>query len=87
MGAIEKRNPLLLHLINESEKGTRKINISINQLFYEFELNGIRYRHNVTVEMDTEKLKMWFALKQKTTLYVDKNDPEIQYLDLEFMEN
>ena len=39
------------------------------------------------VNMDPVKLKMHFAVRKETTLYVDPNDSERYYLDLEFLYN
>ena len=37
--------------------------------------------------MDPEKLKIHFAIKEKTFLYVDPNNVNNNYLDLQFLEN
>ncbi len=37
------------------------------------------------IPMDTTKLKIYFAIKKQTYLYVDKLDEEKMYLDLDFL--
>lgn len=42
--------------------------------------------YEVIVEKEITSLKMHFALQKETILYIDKNNPDINYLDLEFLQ-
>ena len=74
---------------NSGGYGTRNEYIDVNHnvinisVPYKNEL--IIYRLNI--DMDTTKLKMHFAIKKTTVLYVDKENPDNNYLDLRFLEN
>jgi len=46
---------------------------------------SIKYKLNI--DMDSTKLKMHFAIKEKTELYVDSENPNNNYLDLRFLES
>ncbi len=45
----------------------------------------IKYKLNI--DMDPTKLKMHFAVKEKTELYVDSENIDNHYLDLSFLES
>ena len=44
-------------------------------------------KYKVNIDMDPTKLKMHFAIKETTELYVDPQNPNNSYLDLRFLEN
>ncbi len=46
--------------------------------------NEIIKSYKCYIEMEPEKLKLWFLTQKETFLYVDKN--KTRYLDLEFMD-
>ena len=46
---------------------------------------SIKYKLNI--DMDTTRLKMHFAIKQETELYIDPKNPNNNYLDLKFLES
>jgi hypothetical protein len=37
------------------------------------------------IEMEPEKLKLWFLTQKETFLYISNNNKNVKYLDLEFM--
>ena len=61
----------------------------INYNYIEFEIpyrNQI-VKYNLHIDMELTTLKMHFAIKGKTTLYIDPNNTEDNYLDLRFLED
>ena len=46
---------------------------------------SIKYRLNI--DMDSTKLKIHFAIKETTELYIDPENPNNNYLDLRFLES
>ncbi len=67
---------------------TRNEYIDVNQnvvlIDIPYKKDSIKYKLNI--DMDTTKLKMHFAIKQETILFVDPKNPNNNYLDLSFLE-
>ena len=53
-------------------------------LIYEFEYDRTRYLYTTLLDIEKEKLKIWFVFHKETTLYLNPKTEEM-YLDLEFM--
>ncbi|MDY8134471.1 hypothetical protein [Aquimarina sp. 2201CG5-10] len=62
----------------------RDINYNYIELKIPYGRQKIKY--NLHIDMELTKLKMHFAIKEKTYLYVDPSDINNNYLDLSFLE-
>ena len=73
---------------NSGGNGTRNEYIDVNHNVIRFTVpyknELIEYRFDI--DMDVTKLKMHFAIKKTTILYVDQENPNNNYLDLRFLE-
>lgn len=82
-------NSYLQQISVESGSGQRNEYVNVNHNVINLKIpyrdNFINYR--LSLDMDPIKLKMHFAIKGETTLYVDKNDLNKNYLDLRFLES
>ncbi|WGD35329.1 hypothetical protein [Olleya sp. YS] len=63
------------------------IDINHNVIVLEIPYKNILIKYKLNINMDTTKLKMHFAIKERTELYIDPNNPTNNYLDLRFLEN
>ena len=61
------------------------VNHNVIQIDIPYKNESIKYKLNI--DMDPTKLKMHFAIKEKTELYVDPENPNNNYLDLKFLES
>ena len=52
---------------------------------WKFDYNGKPIPYSIAIGKDAQTLKIHFAIQKETTLYVDKNNPDNNYLDLEFL--
>ena len=74
---------------NSGGHGTRNEYIDVNhnviniRVPYKNEL----IEYSLDIDMHATKLKMHFAIKKTTVLYVDQENPDNNYLDLRFLEN
>lgn len=59
--------------------------INYNIIEVKIPYRGEFIKYSIHINMETTKLKMHFALKQQTILYIDLKDKNINYLDLEFL--
>ncbi len=64
-----------------------KININHNTIIIRVPYNDDIIEHRLDINMETDKLKIYFALKGETELYVDPENPGNNFLDLRFLEN
>lgn len=62
-----------------------KIDINHNQMFLEIPYENRTIDYEVHVNMDPTKLKIYFALNKTTNLYINSENPDNMYLDLEFL--
>ncbi|TDE46525.1 hypothetical protein E0I26_00115 [Flavobacterium rhamnosiphilum] len=67
----------------EDEVSHVDINYNLIEMKVPYRSEFINY--NFHIDMDTTKLKMHFAIKRETILYVDLKDKNKNYLDLEFL--
>lgn len=72
---------LLAHQHHKYKNGNQNV-IPIN-VVYKDHLISTKY----TIQMDTTNLKIHFAIKKKTVLYIDPKNPSNNYLDLKFLES
>lgn len=63
------------------------IDINHNVVFFEIPYKSKLIKFELNIDMDPTKLRMHFAIKGKTVLYVDPKDINNKYLDLSFLEN
>ncbi|MBW1296356.1 MBL fold metallo-hydrolase [Aquimarina litoralis] len=61
--------------------------INYNYIELEIPYRNQKIKYNLHIDMDLTKLKMHFAIKEQTYLYVDSNDISNTYLDLDFLES
>lgn len=69
---------------NNDNKNVDYVNVNLNRLIYEFEYDRKRYVYTTLLDIEKEKLKIWFVFQKETTLYLNPKTEEM-YLDLEFM--
>lgn len=71
--------------------GTRQrneyIDVNHNVILLEIPYKNELIKYKLNIDMDPTKLKMHFAIKEKTELYVDAENPNNNYLDLRFLES
>lgn len=60
------------------------VNHNVIQLEIPYQNKSIKFKMNI--DMDPMKLKMHFAIKSKTELYIDPKNPDNYFLDLRFFE-
>ena len=63
------------------------IDINHNVILIDVPYNNDSIKYKLNIDMDTTKLKMHFAIKKETELYVDSTNPNNNYLDLRFLES
>lgn len=62
------------------------IDVNYNMINIDIPYKGENINYCVHINMENTKLKMHFAIKRETILYVDRNDKNKNYLDLEFLD-
>ena len=62
------------------------IDVNHNVILIDVPYNNDSIKYKLNIDMDTTKLKMHFAIKKETELYVDSTNPNNNYLDLRFLE-
>lgn len=82
---IVSRQAGLDYMIGESERNIRKSNHHLNIIIVPIDINGSTRYISYECDMDTEKLKWYFAFHSETYFYVNPKDSNDYYLDLEFM--
>lgn len=63
------------------------IDVNHNAILIDVPYKNHSIKYKLNIDMDTTKLKMHFAIKQETELYVDPTNPNNNYLDLRFLES
>ena len=63
------------------------IDVNHNVILIDVPYNNDSIKYKLNINMDTTKLKMHFAIKKETKLYVDTTNPNNNYLDLRFLES
>ena len=63
------------------------VDVNHNVIFLDIPYKNESIKYKLNINMDSTKLKMHFAIKGKTELYVDTKNPNNNYLDLRFLEN
>ena len=63
------------------------IDVNHNVIMIDVPYKNDLIKYKLNIDMDTTKLKMHFAIKQETVLYVDPTNPNSNYLDLRFLES
>lgn len=83
-----KSNSYKQEVVKGSGTRSRNIQVDINHnviiLKIPYENTFIHYR--IDISMETTKLKMHFAIKKETFIYVDKANKNSHYLDLSFLD-
>ena len=75
-------------IIDEDSQYEKVVNVdkSYNYLTLKVPYKDSLIHYSSNIEMDTTKLKMLFAIKKETYLYVDPENANNFYLDLSFLE-
>lgn len=60
--------------------------INYNYIQLEIPYRNQKIKYNLHIDMELTKLKMHFAIKEQTYLYVDSSDINNNYLDLDFLD-
>ena len=63
------------------------VDVNHNVILIDVPYKNESIKYKLNIDMDSTKLKMHFAIKEKTELYVDSKNPNNNYLDLKFLEN
>ena len=63
------------------------IDVNHNVVLIEVPYKNETIKYNLHIDMDSTKLKMHFAVKKETELFVDPENPNNNYLDLQFLED
>ncbi|WP_406844366.1 hypothetical protein [Flavobacterium soyae] len=71
---------------SQYEDKVSSVNINYNLIELEIPYKGDFIHYSLHIGMDTTILKMHFAIKRETVLYIDLKDKNKNYLDLEFLE-
>ena len=62
------------------------VDVNHNVILLDVNINNEIVKYRVDINMELTKLKMHFAIKKFTYLYVDSLNPDNYYLDLEFLD-
>ena len=68
---------------NRNIKSVRR---SLNHVRIKIPYQDKTIKYDLSIPMDSTRLKIHFAIKKETTLYIDPIDDSRMYLDLEFIE-
>ncbi|WP_323789761.1 hypothetical protein [Psychroserpens sp.] len=63
------------------------IDINHNVILIDVPYKNDSIKYKLNIDMDITKLKMHFAIKKETRLYIDSTNPNNNYLDLRFLES
>ena len=63
------------------------VDVNHNVILIDIPYKNESIKYKLNIDMDSTKLKMHFAIKEKTELYVDPENPNNNYLDLSFLES
>jgi hypothetical protein len=83
--ARNKYNAAWNQVTGNPDRNIQKISRNVNHVTLKIKYWGKTIDYNFYVEKDTKTLTVLFEVQQETTLYVDRNDPDKKYLDLEFL--
>ncbi|WP_076453865.1 hypothetical protein [Zobellia uliginosa] len=75
----------LNEVVGRGDRNLKLVNRTLNQISFKKTIKGRTITYRESIEMDTDNLKIHFALKKKTILYIDPDDRKNMYLDLEFL--
>ena len=73
-------------LFGDTNRNVKSVRKSLNHVSIKIPYQGKTIKYDFSNAMDITKLKIHFAIKKETTLYIDPVDKNRMYLDLEFIE-
>ncbi|TKD61432.1 hypothetical protein [Flavobacterium sp. ASW18X] len=76
----------LNELVGRADRNMKTVVKNLNQVTINIPYKGKIIRYKANVQMDTDNLKIHFAIQKETTLYIDPLNNRNMYLDLEFLE-
>jgi hypothetical protein len=79
------RTGAINQIIGNSDKNIETIEFKNNSISFKIPYENSFIRYSLTIDMDPINLKLHFATKKETILYVDKKNMNKYYLDLEFL--
>ena len=62
------------------------IDIDHNVIILDIPYQDVRIRYKLDIDMEPTTLKMHFAIKKETEIYIDPKNPNNNYLDLSFLD-
>lgn len=68
-----------------ADKNIESVDRTINTVKIDFPINGKNITTQFNIEMNTDRLRIKFAMKNETIYYYDINNPEMDFLDLDFL--
>lgn len=72
-------------LAGREDRNFKIVNKTVNQLTLIKSHKGRKIKYQESIVMDSDNLKIHFAIQKNTILYIDPNDGKNMYLDLEFL--
>lgn len=84
----DQRIQMLNALGGDPELNVRPVNHNISRIIYKTKFNGINMEFiNGPIAKDEHTLKMLLEHQGKTVIYVDRNEPNHYFFDLDFLED
>jgi len=71
--------------VGRGDRNFKLVKRTLNQISLKKTYKGRTIAYRESIKMDTDNLRIHFALKKKTNLYIDQDDKSNMYLDLEFL--
>jgi hypothetical protein len=73
-------------IFGDPNRNIKSVRRSLNHVSIKIPYQDKTIKYDLSIPMDITKLKIHFAIKKETTLYIDPMDEKRMYLDLEFIE-
>jgi hypothetical protein len=77
---------MLNQLGGDGDKNIRSVTRNESMVSWVFNYHGKTIHYTIVIDKEVQSLKMHFAIQKETILYVDPNNPDNNYLDLEFLQ-
>ena len=75
----------LNQLTGNADKNIKKVDRVLNYLTVRGKYRGKTIDYGMSLEMDTDNLKIHLSQQKQTTLYIDPKNSDKKYLDMEFI--
>lgn len=77
---------MLNQLGGNGDKNIRNVTRNESMVSWIFIYHGKPIHYTIVIDKEVQSLKMHFAIQKETIFYVDQNNPDNNYLDLEFLQ-